>query len=311
MSDPAAMVESVFRRVNFADPELDRRIARAHSMLESCSLCPRRCGAFRPRGETGECQTAGDALVSSWHLHHGEEPPLSGTRGSGTIFFAGCSLRCVYCQNYTISQEVEGRAASIRQLVQMMEHLQTAGAHNINFVTPTHFAAQVLEACIVARRESVTIPFVYNTGGYDLVETLRLFDGIMDIYLADMRYHDAESAGRYSAAPDYPEVNKRAVAEMHHQVGVLRTDHEGIAISGLLVRHLVLPEGISGSAGVFKFLAREVSPHTYISLMSQYYPTHRAHEFGKLGRRITEEEYEHARQAMEDAGLANGWFQDR
>jgi putative pyruvate formate lyase activating enzyme len=309
MSEPTQKAEVEFHRGEVHDSELDRRIERANRALECCSLCPRRCGAFRARGERGECQTAAEVLVSSWHLHHGEEPPLSGTRGSGTIFFSGCSMHCVYCQNYTISQLVEGRPVSIKQLVQIMSHLQAAGAHNINFVTPTHFAAQILEACILARRRGVTVPFVYNTGGYDLVETLELFDGIMDIYLADMRYHNAEPAGRYSAAPDYPEVNKRAIAEMHRQVGVLRTDSEGIAFSGVIVRHLVLPEGASGSEGICVFLAREVSPRTYISLMSQYYPTHRAHEFGKLARRITEEEYTRARLAMEEAGLYNGWVQ--
>jgi putative pyruvate formate lyase activating enzyme len=257
----------------------------------------------RADGEMGECRVASEILVSSWNLHHGE------TRGSGTIFFAGCSMHCVYCQNYSISQEVEGSPVAGDKLVEIMFHLQSAGAHNINFVTPTHFAPQILEACITARRKGLTIPFVYNTSGYDLVQTLRWFEGIIDIYLADMRYHDPEIAAEYSDAPDYPEINKQAIAEMQRQVGVLRTDADGIAISGVIIRHLVLPEGLSGSEGIFPFLAREVSPGTYISLMSQYYPTHRAHKMAKIGRRITEKEYEKARQAMEAAGLYNGWVQ--
>jgi len=297
MLNPAQKTQHGFQRAEFDNPELDERIARAEQGLACCSLCPRRCGAFRTEGESGECQAKGDLLISSWNLHHGEEPPLSGTRGSGTVFFAGCSLSCVYCQNYTISQEVEGRVASVDELVRIMGHLQSAGAHNINFVTPTHFAAQILKACILARRQGVTIPYVYNTGGYDLAETLRLFDGIIDIYLADMRYHDSEMAAKYSGAADYPEVNKAAIVEMHRQVGELRTDEDGIAISGLIIRHLVLPEGLSGSEG--------------ISLMSQYYPAHRAREHDKLRRRITEEEYMEASQAMERAGLTNGWVQGR
>jgi len=309
MAEPARKTETDFRRVDFSDPELDARISTAEKALESCQLCPRRCGALRTSGEIGECRTAAEILVSSWNLHHGEEPPLSGTRGSGTIFFAGCSLGCVYCQNYTISQLVDGRPVTVEQVVQMMRSLEAAGAHNINLVTPTHFAAQLLRACIIARRQGLTIPFVYNTSGYDLAETLQLFDGIIDIYLADMRYDDPEAAGEYSTAPDYPEVNKKAIAEMQRQVGVLQTDAEGIAVSGLLVRHLVLPEGLSGSAGIFDFLAKRISRRTYISLMSQYYPTHRAHEFAKIGRRITEKEYQEARQAMEAAGMTNGWIQ--
>lgn len=288
---------------------MGKRLVRASAALIACQLCPRRCMVNRTEGETGECQTANEILVSSWNLHHGEEPPLSGTRGSGTIFFAGCSMECVYCQNYTISQEVEGQPLSGEKLVEIMFHLEKAGAHNINFVTPTHFAAHILKACITARRKGLTVPLVYNTSGYDLVETLRLFDGIIDIYLADMRYDDAEIAGEYSDAPDYPEINKQAIAEMHRQVGVLQTDTDGIAISGLIIRHLILPEGLSGSDGIFSFLADEVSPMTYVSLMSQYYPTHRANETAKIGRRITDKEYEQARRAMENAGLHNGWVQ--
>jgi len=311
MTEPTQKTEVVFYRADFSDPEWDERVARAEKALECCLMCPRQCGAARITGEVGDCRTGADLVVSSWNLHHGEEPPLSGIRGSGTIFFAGCSLGCVYCQNYTISHEVEGRPATTEELVHMMIHLQAAGAHNINFVTPTHFAARILKACIEARRRGVTVPFVYNTSGYELVETLRLFDGIIDIYLADMRYHDPEAARSYSAAPDYPPINKNAIAEMHRQVGVLKTDAEGIAISGLIVRHLVLPEGLSGSAGIFEYLAQEISLRTYVSLMSQYYPTYRAHEFAKINRRITEKEYEGARQAMAAAGLSHGWTQGR
>ncbi len=277
--------------------------------MTCCQICPRRCGAYRLDGEKGDCQAGNAILVASWNLHHGEEPPLSGSRGSGTIFFAGCSLRCVYCQNYTISQEVEGKPVAADKLVEIMLTLERAGAHNINFVTPTHFATDILKACIAARRAGLTVPLVYNTSGYDLVETLRWFDGIIDIYLADMRYNDPDVAAKLSTASDYPDINRAAITEMHRQVGVLRTDDQGIAVSGLIIRHLVLPHGLSGSAGIFSFLAKEISPETYISLMSQYYPTHRAREFGKIARRITEEEYKEARTALEAAGLGNGWVQ--
>ncbi len=299
----------MFTRIDPHDPELDARIEQAEAAMTCCQICPRRCAVYRLDGETGDCQAADEIVVSSWNLHHGEEPPLSGTRGSGTIFFAGCSLRCAYCQNYTISQEVEGRPVSDDQLVEIMLTLERAGAHNINFVTPTHYAAPILKACVAGRRAGLTVPLVYNTSGYDLVETLRLFDGIIDIYLADMRYNDSEVAAKLSAAPDYPAVNRAAIAEMQRQVGVLCTDPEGIAVSGLIIRHLVLPHGLSGSAGIFSFLAKEISPKTYISLMSQYYPTHRAREYPKISRRITEEEYKDAREAMAAAGLENGWVQ--
>ncbi len=309
MTEPTQQSDALLHRLDCNGPGIGKRMIRASAAMTSCQLCPRCCLVNRSEGEIGECRAAGEILVSSWNLHHGEEPPLSGSRGSGTIFFAGCSMSCAYCQNYTISQEVEGSPVLPDKLVEIMFHLEKAGAHNINFVTPTHFAAQILKACITARRQGLTVPFVYNTSGYDLVETLRWFDGIMDIYLADMRYHDPENAAIYSEAADYPEVNKQAIAEMHRQVGVLRTDTDGIAISGLIIRHLVLPEGVAGSAGIFEFLAHEVSTETYISLMSQYYPTHRAQEKAKIGRRITEEEYEAAREAMEAAGLYNGWVQ--
>ncbi len=309
MSEPIAKLSPGFRRVDFADPELDQRIMRADQMLACCQICPRRCGAFRLDGEAGDCQTDDRLLVSSWNLHHGEEPPLSGSRGSGTIFFTGCSLRCVYCQNYTISQQVDGKPVKSADLVRTMLTLQEAGAHNINFVTPTHYTAQILRACVQARRQGLTIPYVYNTSGYDLVEPLRSFDGIIDIYLADMRYGDNAAAVRYSSASDYVEVNRKAIAEMYRQVGNLCCDDEGIAVSGLIVRHLVLPEGESSSAKIFDFLSRNISPEVYISLMSQYYPTHRAKEFAKITRRITEEEYEEARRAMAAAGLVNGWVQ--
>jgi putative pyruvate formate lyase activating enzyme len=309
MTQSAPETSDTFHRVDVHRPEIRRRLIRASAALTSCNICPRNCLVNRTEGETGECQAAADILVSSWNLHHGEEPPLSGTRGSGTIFFAGCSMHCAYCQNYTISQEVEGRPVTIDKLVEIMLHLQQAGAHNINFVTPTHFAAQILQACIAARQQGLTIPLVYNTAGYDLVKTLRWFEGIIDIYLADMRYDDPQIAAEYSDAPDYPEVNKPAIAEMHRQVGVLRTDADGIAISGVIIRHLVLPNGLAGSPGIFDFLATEISSRTYISLMSQYYPTHRAHDKPRMGRRITEDEYRAARQAMETAGLHHGWIQ--
>jgi len=249
-------------------------------------------------------------IVASANVHHGEEPPISGTNGSGTIFLTGCSMHCTYCQNFPISQQGAGRTVTADDVRTMILDLQGRGVHNINFVTPTHFAPQLIEVILKARQSGMTLPIVWNTSGYERVETLRLLDGIVDIYLADMRYGDMTAARQYSKVIDYPLVNRAAIAEMHRQVGDLHLDKDGIADRGLLVRHLVLPGGNSGSAEVFNFLAGDISRHTTVSLMSQYFPTYRAAGDAVLGRRLTPAEYDAAVEAFERSGLTNGFCQE-
>lgn len=278
--------------------------------LKDCDLCPRECRIDRTMGETGICGQTSQIRISSANLHYGEEPPISGLRGSGTIFMTGCNLKCVYCQNYPISQMQNGVEISPLTLVDRMLELQERGAHNINFVTPTHFSAQIAEAIATARGRGLNIPIVYNTSGYDRVDVLQRLEGLIEIYMPDMRYGVSGPAECYSSAPDYPEVNRAAIAEMHRQVGVLTLDSEGIAVKGLLIRHLILPNGLSGSEEIFKFIAEDISENTYISLMSQFFPAYRANEFADISRRITKKEYVIAKKLMEKYNLYNGWFQD-
>ena len=283
--------------------ELEERIERVQAILHSCELCPRRCHVDRLRGETGMCRTATEAVVSSYGPHLGEEAPLVGSRGSGTIFFTHCNLRCMFCQNYTISQLGEGRLASKGEIASMMFSLQQRGCHNINLVSPTHVVPQILEALQVAAGLGLSIPLVYNSGGYDSVETLKLLDGIVDIYMPDMKYSDDRNARRFSGVKDYPSVNQAAVKEMHRQVGDLELDEHGVAKRGLLVRHLVLPNGIAGTEGVVRFLAEEISVNTYLNVMAQYYPSHRAFKIPALSRPLTRQEFAQAVNLARDCGL--------
>lgn len=278
--------------------------------LKDCDLCPRECYVDRTMGETGICGQTDSIKISSANLHFGEEPPISGFNGSGTIFLTGCNLNCIYCQNYPISQLQNGREVSPLTLVDSMLRLQGLGAHNINFVTPTHFNAQIADAIVTARDRGLKIPIVYNSSGYDKVETLRMMEGLIEIYMPDMRYGDENAAGCYSSAPNYPEINRAAIAEMHRQVGDLQTDENDVATRGLLIRHLVLPNNLSRSEEIFKFISEKISPNTYISLMSQYFPAFRAHEYPQISRRITKKEYAIAKRLMEKYNLSNGWFQD-
>ena len=291
--------------------ELNERIEAAYRLLESCRVCPRECEVNRLKNDKlGFCRSGLNPVVSSVSPHHGEEPPLSGTRGSGTIFFTNCNLRCVYCQNYPISQMGNGEERTPGELACQMLWLQEQGCHNLNLVTPTHFVPQILKALGIAMQRGFNLPIVYNTSGYESIETLRLLDGIVDIYLPDMRYTDTAAALKYSIAPDYPEINRAAIKEMYRQVGKLVLDEQGIARRGLIIRHLVLPGKISGTEGVMKFLSEEISKDVSISLMSQYFPAHRAREFTELNRRILPEEYEEAYQIMLKHGLENGWVQE-
>lgn len=294
-----------------SETELQNRIEAAYKLLESCIVCPRECGVNRLRNDKlGFCRSGLNPVISSASPHHGEEPPLSGASGSGTIFLTNCNLRCVYCQNYPISQLGNGAERTPGELACQMLWLQEQGCHNLNLVTPTHFMPQILRAIGIAKERGFHLPIVYNTSGYESVEALRLLDGIVDIYLPDMRYSDNRMSLKHSIAPHYAEVNRAAVREMYRQVGNLVLDEDGIAKKGLIVRHLVLPNGLSGTEGVMKFLAEEISRDVYVSLMSQYFPAHKAYEFKELSRRITAEEYDEACEIMEKYGLENGWTQE-
>jgi putative pyruvate formate lyase activating enzyme len=270
--------------------------------MNPCTLCPRQCKVYRSRGEIGFCGIGDTPLVSSVGPHFGEESVLVGGEGSGTIFFAGCNLGCVFCQNFDISHHRHGRRMTIEQLAQSMLELQGYGCSNVNFVTPTHVIPAIIAAIELARENGLTLPTVYNTGGYDSVETLRLLEGFVDIYMPDMKYSDPKVAEELSAAPDYPPVNRAAVREMHRQVGDLRTEKR-LATSGLLVRHLVLPENLAGSFEVIDFLAEHISPRTTINVMDQYRPCYKASSHPKINRRPTIEEIQSVRQYAIQKGL--------
>jgi len=249
-------------------------------------------------------------MISSGNVHFGEEPPISGTRGSGTIFFTGCNLRCIYCQNFPISQLGHGLEMTTKYLAERMISLQSRRCHNINFVTPTHFVPQILEALSFAREMGFDLPLVYNSSGYDSIEALRLLDGIIDVYLPDMRYSDDRVAKRLSSVEDYVEVNQEAIREMYRQVGNLVTDEEGLAKKGLLIRHLILPFDLAGSKKTFRFIKEEISALAYVSLMGQYFPSFKAKEDVSIERKITHEEYEQAKESFFESGLTLGWMQE-
>jgi putative pyruvate formate lyase activating enzyme len=249
------------------------------------------------------CRTGERAVVASYNPHFGEEAPLVGRGGSGTIFFAWCNLRCQYCQNYAISQLGEGIAAKPEELATMMLRLQAIGCHNINFVSPSHVVAPMLAATLIAAQAGLRVPIVYNTGGYDSLDALALLDGVVDIYMPDVKYADAAIARRYSKIRAYPAINRAAVKEMHRQVGDLVMDEHRIALRGLLVRHLVLPNDLAGTRETLRWLAEEISPNTYLNLMDQYRPCYKANEYPELNHRITHEEYQRAVQWAEELGL--------
>jgi putative pyruvate formate lyase activating enzyme len=275
-------------------------------MLEHCTLCPRNCGINRLAGEKGFCGMSSSLYLSSHGPHHGEERELVGAFGSGTIFLTGCNLHCLYCQNYDISNAGNGYEVSIEECAHTMLGLQKIGCHNINFVTPTHFTPQIVKAVAVAKERGLEIPLVYNCGGYEALETLQLLDGIIDIYMPDIKYSDSRIAQRYSQAPDYPEVSRQALKEMHRQVGDLVTNKDNIAEKGLLVRHLVLPNGLAGSGDIFHFIATEISKDTYVNVMDQYRPCFKAGEFPELDRTVTMGEYRQAIAMAQKEGLHRG-----
>ncbi len=282
---------------------LKERAEKALSLLEECTVCPHECRVNRFKGEAGICRSGRQAAVSSYGPHFGEEAPLVGWGGSGTIFFARCNLRCIFCQNFDISQEGQGREVTAAELAKMMLRLQERGCHNINLVSPSHFVPQILEAMVLALEGGLRLPIVYNTGGYDAPATIGLLDGVVDIYMPDLKYGDDEVGWKLSGAPRYFTVAGAAVKIMHDQVGDLVLDDNGIAVRGLLVRHLVLPGGLAGTEKVMKFLAEEISPLTFVNIMDQYYPAYRAFAHPLLKRRITAPEYREAVKAAEKAGL--------
>ncbi len=282
--------------------ELARRAEQARARLAECDLCGQVCRIDR-RTHTGRCKTGTRALVSSYGPHLGEEDPLRGWRGSGTLFFAWCNLGCTFCQNYDISQLGHGQETEPEEIARQMLDLEDQGCHNINFVSPSHVVPMILAAVEIAAGRGLHIPLVYNTGGYDSMTALALLDGVIDIYMPDMKYADAKVAQKYSKAKDYPAINQAAVKEMHRQVGDLVVNEHGIAKRGLLVRHLVLPEGLAGTAEIARFLAKEISRDTYINVMPQYHPCYRAGELAPLDRPITRQECEQAVQEVLAAGL--------
>lgn len=271
--------------------ELKDRAEQLLELQKECRICPRECLAQRHNGEFGDCHSTDKIIVSSIGPHFGEEPPLVGTNGSGTIFFTNCSLSCEFCQNYDISHLGLGSIISTAELAQAMLKLQNQGCHNINLVTPTHFTPQILSALVIAVEKGLEVPLVYNCGGYESVETLNLLNGIIDIYMPDIKYSNNQMAEKYSNAPNYWKVVTSAVKEMHRQVGDLKISKRGIAQRGLLIRHLVLPNNVAGSEKVLEFVANEISENSYINIMDQYHPAYQAFRYQDINRRITSDEY--------------------
>jgi len=293
--------------------ELQSRAQALESRLAACDICPRECGVNRFEGKVGKCNSGFLPIISSSCAHHGEEPVLSGTRGSGTIFFGNCNMRCVYCQNFQISQSPEiqkSNEVSIQVLAERMLYLQNElHCHNINLVTPSHFVPQIVRAVLEAALKGFRLPLVYNTSSYDSVKTIKELDGIISIYLADIRYASNELAGKYSRVRNYVDNARAAISEMQRQVGDLIVDKEGIAQKGLIIRHLILPDRIAGSEDSLRWLVEEISPRAAVSVMSQYYPTHRAYKFKELNRKILPQEYQEVVDLVEKLGIENGWLQ--
>jgi putative pyruvate formate lyase activating enzyme len=287
----------------YRNGKLGERIETARALLKNCRLCPRHCGINRLVNEKGQCNTGKLAVISSYGPHLGEEAPLVGTRGSGTIFFTNCNLKCIFCQNYAISQLGEGNEITAEELAKIMLTLQERGCHNINLVSPTHVVPQILEALEIAANLGLRLPLVYNSGGYDASETLEILDGVVDIYMPDMKYDDEKIAEELSGVKNYPSINRTALKEMYRQVGDLRIDEDGIAVRGLLIRHLVLPNELAGTEEVMKFIADEISPNSYVNVMSQYHPCYKAFSISQLNRPLSKQEFLKAVNSAVGAGL--------
>src|SRR5271157_159618 len=289
----------------FESGELACRVEDALNKLANCELCPRDCQVDRSAGKVAVCQCGRYARVSSYFSHFGEEDCLRGTRGSGTIFFSGCNLRCIFCQNFDISWQAEGEVAPPERLAQMMLELQARGCHNINFVTPEHVVPQILEALLIAAKDGLQLPLVYNTGAYDSLDSVRLVDGVVDIYMPDFKFWDSEMARRYLKAADYPETARAVIKEMHRQVGSLVFDGDGVARRGLLLRHLVMPGDICGTGEIMRWIARELGKDTYVNIMAQYRAAGKVSgaQYPEIDRCLTHEEFQRAINVAREAGL--------
>jgi len=296
--------------------ELDRKAERLYAIMEDCALCPRNCEVNRTQGETGICGATAELTVSSGFAHFGEEPPLAGFYGSGTIFLTHCNLKCLFCQNFDIShydvdaiglvKKGDGIVSNTDHLAEMMLVLQKGGCHNINFVTPTHYAPQIVEGIAKAAQEGLELPIVWNCGGYESLEVIKLLDGVVDIYMPDIKFFNAAIAKKFCGAQDYPDVVKEALKEMHRQVGDLVTDSRGIAQRGLLIRHLVMPNDVADSGEILRFIAEEISPNSYVNVMDQYRPCYKAYRFEEINRGVTSDEYRRTVETAKRFGLARG-----
>lgn len=282
---------------------LKKKAEAAWDILKSCVLCPRKCEVDRQSGQTGVCKTGIQALVSSYNPHFGEEAPLVGTCGSGAIFFTHCNLLCIFCQNFDISHQGDGKEISNKQLADLMLQLQNLGCHNINFVTPTHVVPQILKALELAVSEGLSVPLIYNSSGYDSVETLKILEDVFDIYMPDFKFWSSENAKISCDAEDYPNVARNALIEMHRQTGDLEIDESGIARRGLLTRHLVMPSDFSGTKEVMRFIAQKVSSNSYVNIMPQYRPCGRASEIEALANNLSSDDYETALDVAKSVGI--------
>jgi putative pyruvate formate lyase activating enzyme len=286
--------------------KLAQRIKQAYAIFENCQLCPRKCGVNRQKGEKGFCRAPVKPVIFSYHPHFGEEMSLVGEKGSGTIFFSNCNLRCVFCQNWPIAHEGKGKEVQDEDLADRMLHLQKMGCHNINLVTPTHVMPNILNATRIALKKGLHLPLMYNTSGYEPLEILKMLEGIVDIYKPDMKYMDGEKAAKYSAgASDYPEVTKKAIVEMHRQVGVLKLDKRGMAIRGVIIRHLVMPNRVAGTEKFVKWIAETLPKSTYVNIMAQYRVEYKAYDYPEIARGITAQEFLEAMDSAEKYGLTN------
>ena len=300
------MLPSYLEKLTIKD--LRERADALLQLLSECRICPNECNVNRTEGEEGTyCHSTNEIKISSYAPHFGEEPPLVGFSGSGTIFFTSCNLSCVFCQNYDISQLGHGTNVSVSDLAAIMLSLQERGCHNINLVTPTHFVPQIISALVIAVEKGLEIPIVYNCGGYESIETLKLLEDIVDIYMPDIKYSNNETASRLSGIKNYWDVVQSAVKEMHRQVGDLHINRRGIAKRGLLIRHLVLPNDLAGSEKVIDFIADDISKDTYINIMDQYYPAYKANSFNELNRRISNDEYDRVIKYARRKGLTRGF----
>ncbi|MCC5909060.1 MAG: radical SAM protein [Clostridiaceae bacterium] len=288
--------------------ELKKRVDKLKEMLTNCVLCPHHCQVNRLQGERGFCRTLDNVVISGADPHFGEERELVGRYGSGTIFFSHCNLKCVFCQNYEISHCGEGDEITADSLAKVMLHLQAKRCHNINLVSPGHIVPQIVEAIYIAAQEGLNIPIVYNTNGYDLTDTIKLLEGIIDIYMPDIKFSDDTTAEEYLKVKKYATISKEAVKEMYRQVGDLKTNDDDIAYSGLLIRHLIMPQNLAGTEAIMEFIAHELSENTYVNIMAQYYPAYKAYDYEKLNREITKEELDFALKAAREAGLKNAFY---